>query len=340
MTIERLLADAKNLPDWFDKLEVSTGFLSVGSKVKSPLVPGVAKHDVESVANAMNLLLRHLSIDTKRIRPSFGEHCEVQHKVLTKVREAAEEALAESGKAEHDRKDATTTSPPYSDVTLFVTGSLAKLEYIADVSDIDMVGMTTVAERPLDDCVRDTICKVEHASKLKERLTTLEERLKAKLKIKLDISGKPFHDGKYFFSQKDLFERLGDFDEPSWAVSHRHSLLFESASCPGTRQIRKSNGAPLWSEAEFAAQTRSKINERYSITADLMRMRQFPAVAALLISALEKNAILATISMLTKPPEDPRESRPEDKLMSKALISRIWSAAAHLITLHLLFWTE
>jgi len=243
----------------------------------------------------------------------------------------------------------------YSDVLYLLSGSVAKLEYIAGISDIDIIGMTT-DDAHIKDCSIEQLVgpkpTVNHGimqpifrwfarrrarltlstiSQRQDRFCELKEMLRTAVGVKkLDLVGSPFYGKEYFFTAGELFDKLGAFDEPSWAVSHRASLMFESELYSFPEAVRK--------HGEFI---RSQVNHKYWVIADLRAFR-FPMLGALLMTFLTKSGVLAKISWL-KSPESKKAQGGEvpsrENELLKTIGGRIWSSAAHMILFHVLYWS-
>jgi hypothetical protein len=340
MTVARLMKDAEDLKKWFSGKILSSQDARVAAKVAAQVAaPAATKEEEDAAAKSIGDILESFGIKKNNIVAFFNRHCDDQLWALDKITLAVTKSLSE---LESARTDAIN----YGDVVLFLTGSLAKLEFIKGVSDIDIVAITTSMDLP-EKCA-DATCEMKSVSRFKKKLEVLEQALKKQVKpIKLDISGRPFYDGRYFYGKKELFEQLGEFNEPSWAASHRHSMLFESAVCPGTRQINIGRNREKCPEEDFAEEMRLEINDKYFINQDLIES-EYPMLGAFLITALTNGAAIAQLSKLKNPPQKKdkkgglkmQEILLAEKEISKTVGGRIWNAAAHLITLHLLFWTR
>src|SRR4029079_16072486 len=94
---------------------------------------------------------------------------------------------------------------------------------------------------------------------------------------KVNISGIPLGEDKYVYSHDDLIGRLGRFDEPSWAVGHRGSLIFECAY-----------DNLHWSAAE---KLRGRVAAKYDIPADLDEL-EFATSGALLLTFLRLSGLI------------------------------------------------
>jgi hypothetical protein len=271
----------------------------------------------------------------------FSAHCESQKKILKAVGNAL-----------------TQTMEGHGDIVLFITGSLAKLEYILNVSDIDIFGMTTddthlkvqeelVRKRGKNDDINAFIANrnalidkiVNYQTKFRKLNKAITDNVHTNVKnalkkqrlrkSKVEVSGLPFHGGEYFFTDGELYKNLGGFDEPVWAVSNRASLLFESAFFPSKRRVE-----------EFAGTVRSEINGQYRISANLQEP-DFPLLGSLLAVFLTKSGVLSKIAKLGTPHmREPLivEERVLDSEILKTIVGRVWSSAVHIMLLHVLYW--
>jgi hypothetical protein len=304
------------------------------------------KSATELIALSLKSFATGRNVKSGNIRDKFRHHCTRQSRFLAKIEGAL--SLALNG---------------HPDIILFLTGSVAKLEFDAGVSDVDFVGVadtrqqvwlvcnevramveslktyspsegppTLDQQKALEGMVnlisevfdRDanfTRTKSDLASHLFSRIAPKErERL-------VGISGMPYHGGQYFFSKEDLTGSVGKFNEPSWATSHRASLLFESAYFSLTRKD------------DFVQDIRERCNDCYHITQDLLSPKvRFPVLGALLVGHILKSAVLAQIAKFKSFSAAQQEKGVLEAEILKTAISRIVGWNIHLMMLHVLYW--
>jgi hypothetical protein len=334
MAFARLHVEASRLPDWIHAVNHSynDNLTLAEAEVKLKLARSGGQVTISPAAQSLNALVRWAELDIGKLQEPIDRHFKAQRAIIERIENAIPDL-----------------SRSYPDVLLFLSGSVAKLEYVDKVSDVDFIGMTS-EESPYGiediglemdaqsgvDWIRGLLrpfrshSSLQRIRELHARFEVLEGRIKKTSGIgNLEISGKPFFGKEYFFTANELIDKLGEFDEPSWAVSHRASVLFES-------EIFESNQAVL----ERCDEIRSKINRSYRISADL-RGFHFPLLGALLVTFLTKSGVLAKISWLKSPASrDPKveESGRRDNELLKTIGGRIWSSAAHLMLFHVLYW--
>jgi len=252
----------------------------------------------------------------------FQSHCDAQVKVISALQKAFE-----------------TQHKKYPHVLQFVYGSIAKLEFLPDLSDIDIL--------PVLDEAADTVVdklKSQPSSVFRKYRAGLEQSLlEAGFKKKdIEICGLPLGDKQDFYRTLDLLGKVGKADEPTWAFSHRGSLIFECAYHPATE--------------EASEQLRQTIGRTYHLGLDLEN-NQFPFSAALLLNFLRLSGVMAEVRearrKIQQAAEDEREG--EDEITQagrrkvtpmkgceevlKALFGRTWNSLIHAVMLHTLYWS-
>jgi hypothetical protein len=257
-------------------------------------------------------------IKNRKFKFVFKEFYEMQKNVLKLIEKTLLEGL------DDDR---------YKDIVVLIAGSVARLEYIHGVSDIDTFGLIVA---PLGDAATvppvGEPAALSMADRVKEASSKLKDfnDLKRKLGDKdISLDGVPYYGEEYFGTQNQLFEKLGKFDEPNWAVSYRANVLFESIAFS-----KDANTLKRFDEIV------KKVNQVYSVSADL-RQKQFPFLGAILIGFLCRGGVLAGISRFKSHDEGSKDALEERSLEAgiiKILGGRVCCSAVHTIMLHVLYW--
>jgi hypothetical protein len=257
----------------------------------------------------------------------LARHCEAQASII--------KALQRAFEAQHKN---------YPDVVQFVFGSVAKLEFIPGVSDVDILPILKTPARPGR---RRTSPKFEeYVRDLKQRIgrSGLSRKKVSVSGIPLAGSGLRSKRKEGFYRRSDLVGKLDNFDEPSWAVSHRGSLIFECA----------------YHESGLRAEKiRSEIAKTYDVRLDF-NDREFPFLASLLLGFLRISGLIPKMreakALFRTPIGDSvvkassRRKRPRKRVgnefgktrateMLKALSGRAWNSIVHIVTLHTLYWS-
>jgi hypothetical protein len=165
-----------------------------------------------------------------------------------------------------------------------------------------------------------------------ERKSKLQlfDQLKERLGLKgISLGGVPYLGQENFGTQEEVFNKLGEFDEPSWSVVYRANVMLESVAF--ARQA----------DAQYQVEEIAReVNRIYCVSADL-RQKHFPFLGAILIGFLCKGGVLAKVSRLKSQEEGSQKAKEErtlEKEIIKTLSGRTWSSAVHLVMLHVLYW--
>ncbi len=241
---------------------------------------------------------------------NFADYADLQREHLVKLRDvlqAAAEKVPNAGSA-----------------LLFATGSLARLEYLAGSSDIDLLGLATGASRlPAD-------VEAELVRQFEDQIRLAAEGVGESLDISIagipvilesDSEAPPSRRGKMLFSKDELINFAGKEYEASWAGIERGSLIFESVLVHG--------------EQADADDVRSQIDERlYRTALDLSRKR-FPLVGYSLLQFLARSSLLAKFALI----RGLTGSRITEET-AKVVVARVCSHYINLLMMHVLYWNE
>jgi hypothetical protein len=242
----------------------------------------------------------------------FREYYNIQKEVIDNIHSALKSELKDE----------------YKDIIVLVTGSVARLEYIKGPSDIDSFGITVDETHivPKSEKGGDILdAKVVELNRNLDRFRRLRNKLK---ESGISISGVPYYNGEYFGTKVELFEKLGEFDEPNWAVAYRSNVIFESAAF-----------CKYFDTGEKFDEIVKEINRVYCVIADL-RQHHFPFLAAMLLGFMRTSGVLAKVSKFKSDgaSKEALEDRTLEEGIIKTLGGRVWSSAVHLIMLHVLYW--
>jgi predicted nucleotidyltransferase len=210
---------------------------------------------------------------------------------------------------------------------IFITGSLARLEYLPSTSDIDLLGVVTGAIR------KPAYEEAELVSRLEEEIRRVAS-LRSGKSIEASISGIPitrpdsadpsrFVRAKIFYSEGELINFVGKEYESPWAGFERASLIFESSL--------------VYGDEDLAASIVSSIDHNlYKIARDLYNKR-FPVVGYCLLLFLAKSSLLAKAAFIHSLNDDLKRI---DRETAKVMLARVCSSCINLITLHVVYWSK
>jgi len=227
-------------------------------------------------------------------------------------------------------------------VCLFLAGSAAKLEYLARVSDLDFLGVDAASDGSEEFRALDTTAHFTGAQEETQRFAEFTEDLELAIgqqldsrglaRTKVEVGAEPLLGSSTFFNRQDVFERLGNEREPSYAPWARAVLLFEAVG---------------WGAPEDVSSLRSKADEVYGASADVAS-GVFPAVACAFVSHLATSGLMAKLNLLRQlrenddddsvDDEESEERRRSEAELLKAVFSRQWYCAVNRIVLHALYW--
>jgi hypothetical protein len=244
---------------------------------------------------------------------AFDTYAEEQRAILKLLVTAAEQALT---------KDKLSSS-----LTLYATGSAARLEYLDLQSDIDILAILADQPYATSDEASDDFARIKKT--MSDYI--LAHCAAAKLSItqdKVDISGCPssvvvsgkVERAKVFHQLQELIGNVGKEFEAPWAGFDRASLIFESAV--------------IWSSTADSGRhaSISVDNELYKIAEDINDKR-FPLSGYCLAEFIGRSGLLAKAAAVRKS-ATPDKAQKE---IAKTLLSRVWTANINLLCLQVLF---
>lgn len=213
-------------------------------------------------------------------------------------------------------------------LTLYATGSTARLEFLHSQSDIDMLGVLS----------KEMVTSPEEAANNYSQIKKMiAEGVVAGYASKgwsidvdkIDISGYPLtilkgaalERAKSFYSQSELVGSVGKDIEAAWAGFDRASLIFESAI--------------VWPEKPDESGASNLVDdELYGIARDIDNGK-FPLTGYCLAEFIGRSGLLAKAAAVSKLGSKNREKTKKE--IAKTLLSRVWTANINMLCLQVMF---
>jgi hypothetical protein len=268
----------------------------------------------EDVRKAHGTILKERDAEYKASN-TYIEYVHAQKRSLERIALHARKGLEEwERKMQNECHENNVNALDSKNVSLFLTGSAAKLEFFEKSSDVDFLAILHT----------DDMSHVEDRRKqfaeLKNHLT--EAILSAELVAErddVDVSGAPIAGGKTFLTSADIIRKKPE-EELSWAASFRAQLLTE-ARC-------------IHSASDCEAVVRIA-HDQYAASLDLAE-GLYPLLATRLLLSVSIGGVVGQAIKLRRP-ERPADAY-DDSRVIKAVVSRDWSSAINLLTLHVFYW--
>ncbi len=226
-------------------------------------------------------------------------------------------------------------------ICLFLGGSLAKLEYLHGVSDLDFLAVDTIYQKATPwQKLRDEkaftqalfACEGFAAfSKLLAVSINRGFRKRGDSAAHVDVGARPLIGRRTFYTHRELFHELGKEHEPSWAAWARSVLLLESAA---------------WGRRRVVNRLRNKADEIYGLTGDLAS-RTFPAMTCSFVGLMSKSGLVAKLHRLRQSsrrpplqsvPDTPPANRAPNAELIKTVFSRHFHSVVDRLFINALYW--
>lgn len=213
-------------------------------------------------------------------------------------------------------------------ILIYVTGSLAKLEYIPGASDLDLLGVISTNSR------LSMSKEAEIFDKFEKFVISRGAKTIGSFREPVSVSGMPLMRSKpnkpgeierkkSFYTDSELVHYVGQEYEAAWAGFERASLLFESALLKG--------------DSIQGNKIREDIDRTLYKLANDLACGKFPLVGYCLATFINKSGLLAKAAKIRKLHDDPKNITRET---AKTMLSRIWTSDINLIALHIVYWSQ
>jgi hypothetical protein len=238
---------------------------------------------------------------------SYDAYLDIQSEAITRISTCALISLRQwqqSVSLRFDQMSGALFDP--KKVSLLLIGSAAKLEFFPGNSDLDFLAILHVD---------DASTAAEYFADLKRQLA--QAAVSAGIvdcEDDVDVSGGP---GNTFLTHRDVVLEPGGKAEPNWAASFRAQLVTEA---------RTISCAPEYEQLV------EKTQEHYSALLDLAS-GLYPLISTRLLLNVSIGGVLGQAIALRK-----EAGKKNDQRVLKAVVSREWSSAINLLTIHIFYW--
>lgn len=286
------------------------------------------KHTTEDIAQLMHASPTGSPVITAPPLLNVSEFAEQQRLCLKAVDEGARKTLQ---------------NDDFNDVCLFLDGSLARLEFLLGISDLDFLAVDMMpGQGEPTRASGNTTTPVSHRAgcdRFRGFERALARSVRRQMKKKLGempdvgVGARPLLGGRAFFTRQSLFNELGREHEANWAAWGRAVLLFEAAA---------------WGKLSSVGALRRKADRIYGVTEDCCG-RTFPAMGCSFLGLMSHSGLVAKMGVLKKTSdrggqaaesevgERARDSKADGELI-KAVFSRHWYSVVNRLVLHVLYW--